>query len=103
MVVILMLFYYTICQIILCRPFFLFADIDECIAGLHNCHQYTKSKCSNTIGRFWCECFPNHLKIGKACLGIESYNNMNNFIYNGIAKGVAIVRTHCPDFSLQYF
>ena len=47
--------------------FFLFADLNECEAGKHNCH--ANASCKNTKGSFACTCKPGYSGDGVNCTG----------------------------------
>ena len=42
-------------------------DVDECDAGLNDCHD--KAQCINTVGNFSCECSEGYVGDGKLCGG----------------------------------
>lgn len=43
----------------------MFADIDECTSGSHNCHQ--RASCTNTVGSYSCSCNSPYTGNGKTC------------------------------------
>ena len=45
----------------------LFADIDECDAGVNNCH--IDAECANTFGSFTCTCIDGYEGNGTDCTG----------------------------------
>ena len=49
------------------HPFHLISDIDECVAGTHNCSKDTV--CKNTKGGFKCECKAGFTEDGHNCTG----------------------------------
>ena len=49
----------------------MFADIDECTAGTHNCPA-TVADCVNLPGSFTCECVAGYTGDGFTCTGEKS-------------------------------
>jgi len=46
----------------------MFADIDECVEGKHNCSRL--ANCTNTMGGFTCQCLPGVIGNGTHCKGL---------------------------------
>lgn len=46
--------------------FLMYADMDECIANLHNCSEQSE-QCKNTVGSFDCDCAPEYIRNGDRC------------------------------------
>lgn len=44
-----------------------FADVDECAAGLDDCH--TNALCENTLASYKCSCKPGYRGEGRQCEG----------------------------------
>ena len=55
----------------------LFADINECVTGEHNCDA-NRAYCNNTKGSFACLCKPGYTGDGLTCIG----NKTKMFTYN---------------------
>ncbi len=50
---------------------FLFADVDECQNGEHNCD--VNAQCNNTLGSFTCSCLKGFFEDGVNCSGLTAF------------------------------
>lgn len=46
---------------------YLFADVNECISGLHNCN--VNARCGNVVGSYFCQCHQGYSGDGHSCSG----------------------------------
>lgn len=44
-----------------------FADVNECISGLHNCN--VNARCGNVVGSYFCQCHQGYSGDGHSCYG----------------------------------
>merc|ERR1711871_307704 len=57
------------CKNTKCAPGYKCVDVDECAAGMHNCH--AQATCANTQGDFTCSCKSGYTGDGTDCANVD--------------------------------